>query len=142
MLFKTKSSDGDVVSTTDIKNMWATDHIGTPGTSAQAYMAACYKIHMIYKFDGNDSLLKYNDKNARDNDFKKILELSKNIKTKGGVSMLDSIKNYLKKNEEVIITLVIIILIDQIIFKGAFKNKLTSIIDSMINKVTNVIEAK
>lgn len=51
--------------------------------------------------------------------------------------MMDRVKSYIERHEDVLITIGIIILIDQFIFAGAFREKLKGLVDSMINKVTS-----
>ncbi len=58
---------------------------------------------------------------------------------KKGNKVMDSIKEYFRKHEETIITIILIIMVDQFIFKGAFSEKLKAIVDGLINKVSKKV---
>jgi hypothetical protein len=67
----------------------------------------------------------------RDEEFAQIEKILKQQK-KGGT--MNSLKEYFKKNQDVFLTLAIIILLDNFLFNGQFRMKITSMIEGLITK--------
>jgi hypothetical protein len=57
---------------------------------------------------------------------------------KGGAKMMNSIKDYMKKHQDVIFTLVIIILVDHFVFNGALKNKIKETLEGILDTTKKV----
>lgn len=50
-----------------------------------------------------------------------------------GGNMFDSVKEYVKENRSILMTIGVALLVDHLVFGGAFREKVKSIIDSMLN---------
>jgi len=117
----------DVIAVDMLKNFWK----DTSSDSNYPYL-----IKITYFNSSNNTNLHYSSAETRDSDYEKILNLAKGR----SINMIDSVKTYLKKHEDTIITIIILILIDHFIFNGAFRDKLNKIVETMISKVTKKIE--
>jgi len=85
---------------------------------------------------GNVRNRSFDTKRERDKEYETIQQA---IRTQPNVSgrrnIMESIKSYFKQHQETYITLAIVILIDQFIFEGKFREKIKSLLDRMISKV-------
>lgn len=63
-------------------------------------------------------------------------------KTERKLIKMESLKSYFKKHEEPIITIALVVVIDEIIFKGVLRNKVQSILERMLDGATKQIESK
>lgn len=50
---------------------------------------------------------------------------------------MQEIKDYFRKHQDTFITLAIVILVDQFVFEGKFREKIKSVMDSMIDKINS-----
>lgn len=128
IIFKANSAEKDIINLSDIKNIWIINSEKN------------FEIHITYCYSKTDTLLNYETREKRDKDFESISKIiTKTSTVVKGENMFESLKNYLKKHEETIITIIFIILIDQFIFNGAFRDKIKSIVDGMITSVTKKV---
>ena len=103
------------------------------------YPARKYKIRVFGKDGATD--VDYDSKQLRDLDFDEIQKyLRQTQKRIGEFNMKEAITEYFKKNEDAIITIVLIILADQIIFNGRFREKLISFVNALIDKISKKLE--
>ena len=102
--FITQSKAQDVISLDNLKNIWIKRNVSN---------SECGVVCALYFSSSENIYLYYNDQATMEKDFAEIKRLLKINNPDGGFKMVDSIKNYLKKNEEALITLALIILIDQ-----------------------------
>jgi hypothetical protein len=56
--------------------------------------------------------------------------------TKNGGFTMETLKNYFKKNSEVFITLAIVILIDEYLFKGALREKIKDLLNKILGQTS------
>lgn len=54
---------------------------------------------------------------------------------KGDKSVLKEIREYLKTHRDLLFTFGLVLLLDQLVFKGAFRERLESIVKGMLGKV-------
>ena len=94
--------------------------------------------HHWIQIDG-DTVLRYGIERTSDWE-KDYLLLSAN-RTKSKESKMDYLKEYFSKNRDTIFTIVLVVLIDHFVFNGAFREKVKSVVDSMLNKANKQIEA-
>jgi hypothetical protein len=57
---------------------------------------------------------------------------TKNLKKEN--QTMNSIKNYFKKHEDTIMTLGLVLLIDQFVFRGAFRNRIQKLIENLLGQ--------
>lgn len=67
------------------------------------------------------------------NEFIPAAKLYRFIKVSNGGNMFDSVKEYVKENRSILMTIGVALLVDHLVFGGAFREKVKSIIDSMLN---------
>jgi len=92
-----------------------------------------------YSKRGEEFAYSGTDLPAMETDLENIMALvndktTTNIIPKGGKPVIQQIKSYFQKNQDVIISLAIIILIDQFLFDGQFREKIKSMMESWITK--------
>lgn len=51
--------------------------------------------------------------------------------------MLENIKDYLKSHKDILFTIVVLVIVDKLVFKGAFSEKAKNLINKLTDKVTN-----
>lgn len=64
-----------------------------------------------------------------------LSQLDAVFKKKKGLSM-GSLKEYLSKHKDMLFTVAIVIVLDQVVFEGAFREKLKKVVDNMLDKVS------
>jgi hypothetical protein len=62
-------------------------------------------------------------------------------KQSGGLKMLKTLKDYFEKNKDMILTITIIILLDNYLFGGALREKIKASIEKMLGKIDTKLEA-
>ena len=62
------------------------------------------------------------------------------IKTQGG-SVVETLKSYFKKHEDVLISLAVVLVVDHFIFNGAFREKVEAIVNKLLDKAEKSIGA-
>ena len=90
--------------------------------------------YSIYWINGQEERsVTCSSKEERDIVFKNLQKALHKNKKKGN-SMITTIKDYFKKHEETFITLAILLLVDEYLFEGKFRDKIKEIMDSIITK--------
>lgn len=56
--------------------------------------------------------------------------------------MVDSIKEYVKEHKSIIMTIAVVLIVDHLVFNGAFREKVKSLVDGLLNKATKQLEDK
>jgi hypothetical protein len=79
----------------------------------------------------------YSDKELRDKDFRKMEQVFKKEKKE---NMMESIRNYFKNHQETFLTICVLLLADEYLFDGVFREKIKDLIESFINKTKRKIE--
>lgn len=85
---------------------------------------------------GGDIVVDFDDK--RKTFYTELREL-KLIK---GESYMDSIKDYLKEHKSILMTIGVVLLVDHLVFDGAFREKVKEIINKMLGKVEKQLDSK
>lgn len=57
-------------------------------------------------------------------------------------NMLDSVKEYLKQHKDIIITIGVVLVVDHLIFGGAFREKVKALVDGLLNKAEKQLSEK
>lgn len=125
--FKTKSTVEEIINLEDLWYIWKKE------TSFDNSFLIRYKNQK-----GNTDEIYYDNKDTRDKDFIKIEKLL----TKQGGSWMEGIKNYFKKHEEMFITIAMLLILDEYIFDGKFRDKIKDLMDSFINKTKRNLEVE
>lgn len=62
-----------------------------------------------------------------------------NKQTKGP-AMLDTVKDYLKENKSIIMTIAVALIVDHLVFGGAFREKVKALVNGLLDKAQNNLE--
>lgn len=57
-------------------------------------------------------------------------------------NMLESVKEYLKEHKSIIMTIAVVLLVDHLVFQGAFREKVKSLVDGLLNKAQKQLDDK
>lgn len=57
-------------------------------------------------------------------------------------NMLDSIKEYIKEHKQVIITIGVVLLVDHLVFGGAFRERVKGLVEKLLNKAETSFDKK
>lgn len=49
------------------------------------------------------------------------------------VNMLESVKEYLKENKQIIMTIAVVLIVDHLVFGGAFRERVKSLVNGLLN---------
>lgn len=63
-----------------------------------------------------------------------------NFKLTKEKSMLDSVKEYLKENKQIIMTIAVVLIVDHLVFGGAFREKVKSLVDGLLSKAQKQLD--
>lgn len=139
MIFRTKTSQEEVVDLSKITNMWKYG-----GGQIKAMLTS-----------GDTTHLSYSNSEDRDKDYSAMTDLmAQNQQNVQGEPMVQSSGNnesflksvvgdtraFIAEHKNIIYTIAILFLVDHFIFDGGFRNKLKSLMDKMINKVESKID--
>lgn len=116
----------------DGKELYNLDHVYN---IYKEYYNESYKIH--YNYHGGSFTTAYDTMEERDKAFDEVIKI---IKQKGGI--MDSIKEYFKKNQDVFITIAIIVLLDNFLFEGKFREKIIVMVEKLISKTEKKLEGE
>lgn len=74
---------------------------------------------------------------------KEVHELKddKSIKTKENKTMYKSLREFIERHSDLIWTLILALLLDKYVFEGKFKAKLTSMIETVVNKASEKVDS-
>jgi len=72
----------------------------------------------------------YETKEARDKDYNRLTEVLKRKER----NMIESAKEYLRKHQDTILTIVVVVVLDYLFFGGAFRDKAKSLVEGVLNK--------
>ena len=61
---------------------------------------------------------------------------------KGGFKMFKTLKEYFNKHQDMIITVAVVIIADQVIFKGAFRERIQKLFENMLGSVEKKVAIK
>lgn len=59
-----------------------------------------------------------------------------------GVPMLESIKSYVKENKNILLTIGVALILDHLVFGGAFRQKVQELVEGMLGKAKKQLEEK
>lgn len=57
-------------------------------------------------------------------------------------NMMESVKEYLKEHKSIIITIAVALVVDHLVFGGAFREKVKSLVDGLLNKAQKQLDDK
>lgn len=85
--------------------------------------------------DDNPNKPNYPNQAKRDEMYNKFLAAWKGKTIKGGNNMLQDIKKYISDNRDMIYTVAFVALLDQLLFDGAFRERLKALVEGLLVKV-------
>ena len=77
---------------------------------------------------------KYKTQKERDENFDRVIAALHKTNTNTRRNKMDSVKDYFKKNQDAFITIAIIVLLDNFLFEGKFRERIKSMIENVLTK--------
>ena len=103
------------------------------------YRKSDYEDIISIMFKNKEKLnLLFSNKILRDRNFNELTSLMKKDKKKGILSM-ESIKEYFRKHQELIINLAFLLLLDEYVFEGKFRERIRNIVENLFTKTEKKI---
>lgn len=137
MIYHSKSNDKDIL---DIQylvnnniNVW---------TGSKLEDNKCFEV--IHFSDG--TIFRYYSTIIRNSDYEiimiKIFELKDKLGyySKGKNTMINTIREYFKKHDNIIISIIIVIILDQYFLEGKFTDKIKELVEKFIDKTIKIVE--
>jgi hypothetical protein len=56
--------------------------------------------------------------------------------------MLESAKEYLKENKSIIMTIAVVLIVDHLVFGGAFREKVKALVNGLLDKAQTDLDKK
>lgn len=57
-----------------------------------------------------------------------------------GGNMLQTVKDYLKDHKQILMTIAVVLVVDHLVFGGAFREKVKSLVDGLLNKAQKELD--
>jgi hypothetical protein len=132
--FKTNASGNPIIDIANIQYISRAQDCNKIGLSFCSYSSIA-KSRFVY----------YEDQQERNEDYNKIKKLiflnkkeTKGIKT----NMLDSVKNFYKKHEDILFPLLVLVALDYFFNDGRFQKKIALAIEGIVDRVINKVTPK
>ena len=87
---------------------------------------------------GKNSTVWFTSREARDASYQKFMEAKSNFQPqKEKKNMLSDIRKYISDNRDAIYTIAFVAVLDQLLFEGAFRERLKTMVEGFLKKVEN-----